>query len=137
MMQVITFLAGLAILIGTLYGSYKSISYAQRNLSSLVHPRVALLATRLLLLTVGSLLGFLLATLSLRVSESHIIVGLPFPWGVWEYSNGQWLDFVGPFSLVLWAFDLIVGVALLHTLVVVANELRKRRLGRVNSRRAI
>jgi len=84
MMAIITFLAGLAIFIGTLYGSYKSISYAQRNLSSLVHARVARLATRLLLLLVGSLLGFLLTTLSLRVSGSHVIVGLPFPWAVWE-----------------------------------------------------
>ena len=131
MMEVITFLAALVILIGTLYGSYKSISYAQRNLSSLVHPRVALLATRLGLLIAGSLLGFLLTTLSLRVSESHVIVGLPFPWAVWEYSNGQWLDFVGPFSIVLWALDLIIGIAVLHTLVVVANALRKRRLRRV------
>jgi hypothetical protein len=131
MMEVITFLAALVILIGTLYGSYKSISYAQRNLSSLVHPRVALLATRLLLLIAGSLLGFLLTTLSLRVSESHVIVGLPFPWAVWEYSNGQWLDFVGSFSIVLWALDLIIGIAVLHTLVVVANALRKRRLRRV------
>ena len=130
-MEVITFLAALVILIGTLYGSYKSISYAQRNLSSLVHPRVALLATRLGLLIAGSLLGFLLTTLSLRVSESHVIVGLPFPWAVWEYSNGQWLDFVGPFSIVLWALDLIIGIAVLHTLVVVANALRKRRLRRV------
>ena len=131
MMEVITFLAALVILIGTLYGSYKSISYAQRNLSSLVHPKVALLATRLGLLIAGSLLGFLLTTLSLRVSESHVIVGLPFPWAVWEYSNGQWLDFVGPFSIVLWALDLIIGIAVLHTLVVVANALRKRRLRRV------
>ena len=130
-MEAITFLAALVILIGTIYGSYKSISYAQRNLSSLVHPRVALLATRLLLLIAGNLLGFLLTTLSLRVSESHVIVGLPFPWAVWEYSNGQWLDFVGSFSIVLWALDLIVGIALLHTLVVVANALRKRRLRRV------
>jgi len=137
MMAVITFLAGLVILVGTLYGSYKSIAYAQRNLSSLIHPRIALLATRLLLLIVGSLLGFLLTTLSLRVSESHVIVGFPFPWAVWEYSNGQWLDFVGPLSIVIWGFDVIVGIALLHTLIVVANELRKRRLGRVNSRRAI
>ena len=128
-MAVITFLAGLAILIGTLYGSYKSISYAQRNLSSLVPTRFALLATRLLLLIVGSLLGFLLTTRSLRVSDSHVIVGLPFPWAVWEYSNGQWLDFVSPLSFVVWSLDVVVGIALLHTVIVVANELRKRKLG--------
>jgi hypothetical protein len=137
MTEAITSLVGLVILISTLYGSYKSISYAQRNLGSLVHPRAALLATRLLLLIVGSLFGFLLTTLSLRVSASHVIVGLPFPWAVGEYSNGQWLDFVGPLSIVLWAFDLIVGIALLHTLVVGANEIRKRRLGRVNTRRPV
>ena len=106
----IIFLAGLGLLIGILYGSYKSISHGQRNLGNLVNQRVALLTARVLLLTLGTLFGILLTTLSVKISDHQLIVGLPFPWAVWENSNGQWHDFVSPLSIVVWMVDLIVAL---------------------------
>src|SRR5207249_3101582 len=65
------------------------------------------------LIFAGSILGFLFASSSWR-SENEIAYGFPVPWAAWENMNGHWLDFVGPLSVFLWAFDLLCGIALVY-----------------------
>ena len=121
-------LLALLLIVGVVvYASYTSIFYAQRNLGSLIQNKRMLLIARVLLLIVGGSVGVLLSIYSLRVSETHVIVGLPFPLAVWEYSSGQWLDFVSSLSIPAGVLNLVVGLALVHFPISVAARVRRRR----------
>jgi len=127
MMNLIKLLALLLIVAGLLYASYMSTVYAQRNLDGLIQNKRMLLIARVLLLIVGGSVGVLLSIYSLRVSETHVIVGLPFPLAVWEYSSGQWQDYVSPLSIPAAVLNLVVGLALVHFPISVAARVRRRR----------
>ena len=110
-----------------IYASYKTISYAQRNLGSLIHIRSIRLIARASLIIVGGIAGFLLSLITLRISNDHAIVGLPLPWAIWENVNGHWEDFASPFSIVPWSIDLVFGLTLSHLPMAAVCAVRKSR----------
>src|SRR6266850_1833527 len=127
MMDLIKLLALLLIIAAVLYACYTSIFYAQRNLGGLIQNKRMFLTARVLLLIVGGSVGVLLSNYFLRVSETHVIVGLPFPLAVWEYSSGQWQDYVSPLSIPAGVLNLVIGLALVHFPISVAARVRRRR----------
>src|SRR5438128_11137588 len=126
MIAVIKILALLLLMGLILFACYKTISYTQRNLGSFMQTKRALIVTRVGLLIVGGIVGIFLSSITLRISTSHAIVGLPLPWAIWEIVNGRWEDFASPVSLVPWITDFIFGLALSH-LPMAAWVLRKSR----------
>jgi hypothetical protein len=114
MADALKLLAVLVVVSLIFYMSYKTVSYGQRNLHSLIHSRGSLLIARISMLVVGALIGLLLSLVTLRVSTTHAIVGLPLPWAIWENVDGHWQDFGSPLSVVPWCVDLIFGLTLSH-----------------------
>ena len=127
MIEFIKQLLILLLAIAIVYGSYKTISYAQRNLKLLIYNKGPLLIMRASLVVVGGIIGSVLGMTSWWPSQTLALVGIPIPWAIWEYTNGHWEDFVSPVSLLPWAADFILGLALVHLPVVLIYSFRNRK----------
>ena len=120
-------LLGSLLLVGLIiYFSYKTVSYSQRTLNSLIQNKRVLLIARIVAILIGLIIGFLLSSITFRISDAHVIVGLPVPWAIWENVNGRWEDFASPLSVVPWATDFIFAVMLAHLPIAVVSLVRKR-----------
>jgi len=125
-MNLIKLLASLLLVALIIYFSYKTVSYSQRALTALIQNKRVLLIARIAALLIGGVVGFLLSSITIRISDTHAIVGLPIPWAIWENVNGRWEDFASPLSVVPWATDFIFGLMLAHLPIAVVSLVRKR-----------
>jgi TRAP-type C4-dicarboxylate transport system permease small subunit len=113
-MEIFNLLLALLILVGIIYGVYKTVAYTHRSLKSLLPKNLLRLLFRLALIIISCVVGSLLATLMWKLSETELMMGFPIPAAAWEYRAGRWLDFVSPVSPLLCGLDFIIGIWLVH-----------------------
>ena len=106
-------LIALFIFVVIIYGEYKIIVYAHRSLKSIFYSNTFVLLSRIVLVIVSAVLGFLIALVPWQWSETSKFIGFPIPWVAWQYVDGIWMDFISPISILLWFFDFIIVMWLL------------------------
>lgn len=128
--------AALLLIVVVVYACYKTISYAQRNLVSLITNKNSLSVTRSGLIIIAATVAIMFSSITWKLSESESIVGFPIPWSGWDDTNSYWENFISPLSMLPWAVDLIFGLSLPHLPIAIICVVRKRE-SRSVPRRAI
>lgn len=120
-------LIALFIFVVVIYGEYKIIVYAQRNLKSISYSNTFVLLSRIVLLLISAVFGFLITLVPWQWSETTKFIGFPIPIAAWQYVGGMWMDFISPISILLWFFDFIIGLGLVHLIAAFILWIRNRR----------
>ena len=120
--------AAVLVVVAMVYVCYKTISFAQRNLASLVTDKNTLSVMRSALIIIATTVGIVLSSITWKLSENQSIVGLPLPWSIWDDTNSYWENFISPLSVLPWGADLIFGFALPHLPIAIICAVRKRKL---------
>lgn len=115
-MELLKLLIFLLILVGVLLAIYKAIVYAHLNLGKAFKSPILVWISRILLVISSCAVGVWFFSFSYYLSETKRVSGIPLPWAAWEYSNGYWLDFISPISLIFVPLDFIFGIGVTHFL---------------------
>ncbi len=92
----------------------------------------ALLLTSLAGLAAGIWCGFFC---EYQPSERLKVYSFPFPIGIWHLENGQWVDYVSPYGILVGLLDVVV-VGLACVLPVASAYLLSRGVRRLRAGRA-
>lgn len=118
-MELLGLLIFLLVLIAITFAIYKSVVSAHRNLGKQFQSPKLVLLSRIILVIFGCVVGVLFVSFSYYSSATQRINGIPLPWAAWEYSNGYWLPFASPITMIFVPFDFIFGFGITHFLTAV------------------
>jgi hypothetical protein len=130
-MEILSLLLAFIIFVAIIYAVYKIVIFTQRNLKSVIH-RAGIKFISYLALDVLSLgVGVWFVLLTWKWSETVKFIGFPIPAAVWQFSNGVWLDFISPISLLVWGLDFIIGIGIVHLPVALVLLMKCRKAKRL------
>lgn len=131
-MELLILLLLFLVLIAIIFGFYKSIVSVHRNLGKLFQSQKSVLLSRVVLVLFGCAVGVLFVSFSYYSSATQRVSGIPLPWAAWEYSNGYWLPFASPLTMIFVPFDFVFGIGLTHflasVLIFAKNKLSNKKL---------
>ena len=126
-MALLKLLLAFLIILGILYIFVRTAIYSHRNFVSYFRKNYVSIPIQIAFAIVNCLISFLLSSFRWSWSETQQFNGLPIPWAAWEFTNGTWLDFISPVSVIVWGLDFIIWMGFFYSITALIFYFRSKR----------